>query len=245
MQNDLYLRNKLVVVTGGGRGIGRAIALCCAQAGAAVAIAARTAAEIDNVAAEIGSFGGMCLPFAGDLTEINQVERFFNEVRRWMQRPVDILVNNAGSMTYRSLVATSLSDIDEMIQVNVAIPFLCSQAAAKDMIASRNGTIINILSQAAHKIYDDRAAYCISKHAALGLHRSQLHEYRKYNIRVFAVSPGGVNTALIAQENVDEATRMTPEEVAETVMWLLGMNRVAFPDEVRLNRFVASLEGGA
>jgi 3-oxoacyl-[acyl-carrier protein] reductase len=231
------LTGQVAVVTGAGRGIGRAIARALASAGARVVAAARTEDEIRAVADEIAAAGGEATPIPTDLAEEASVRALFAAVRdRWGR--LDVLVNNAGIGRYGPVAAFPLEDLDRVIAVNLRGTFLCCQEAVRMMGPAARGTIVNISSVVGFKGYPNQAAYTATKHAVMGLTKSLAVEAQPQGIRVSAVLPGGVDTDLVrqARPDLDPSILLAPEDVAQTVLYLLSLSDRAAVDQIYLRR---------
>ena len=231
------LDNKVALVTGGGRGIGRAICLALANAGAHVVAAARTTEEIDAVAKEITDAGGKATAVTADIANEDDVVALFDHVRDVHGR-LDVLVNNAGIGIYGPVVGFSASAVDRIMAVNVRGTFLCCREAMKLMIARREGYIINISSVVGFRGYPNQAAYTAAKHAVMGLTKSLAAEAQEHGIRVSAILPGGVDTEMIrrSRPDLDVSALMHPEDIAQSVMYLLSLSERAAVDEIYIRR---------
>ena len=232
------LSDHVAVVTGAGRGIGRAVALSLAEAGARIVTAARTDAEIRAVADEIAAAGGEALAVPTDLADEASVRELFAAVRdRWGR--LDVLVNNAGVGRYGPVAEFPVEDLDHLIAVNLRGTFLCCQEAVRMMTPAGRGTIVNISSVVGFKGYPNQAAYTATKHAVMGLTKSLAVEAQPHGIRVSAVLPGGVDTDLVrqARPDLDPSILLAPEDVAQTVMYLLSLSDRAAVDQVYLRRW--------
>ena len=235
------LKGKKAIVTGGGRGIGRAIALAMAEEGCDVAIASRTREELERVVSEIGMFGSHGLAILADISDPLDVEYIVDKtIENFGQ--IDILVNNAGIAIFKPLLELTLDDWDRTMAINLRGTFLCAQKAAKTMIEQGSGTIVNICSSASKKAYVDQMAYVASKHGMLGLSRALSLELKPYGIRVHAICPGGVDTKLTADARPDDDRTdwMRPEDIAHAVMMLLTLHDRATIDEISIRRYDAS-----
>ncbi len=231
------LHEKVAVVTGAGRGIGKVIAQTLAKNGATVVAAARTANEIDSLAAEITDAGAKAIAIQTDITNETSVKKLFAAIDKELG-PVDILVNNAGMGVFSHLVDCSSEDFARVIAVNAGGTFLCSREAFKRMIPQKSGYIINISSILGIRAYVNQGAYTDAKHGVMGLTKTLAIEGQPHGIRVSAVLPGGVNTEMIRQSrpdlNIDEL--LEPDDIAAAVMYLLNLSDKAAVDQIYIRR---------
>ncbi|TAK84858.1 MAG: SDR family oxidoreductase [Betaproteobacteria bacterium] len=204
MNEKFRLDGRSALVTGAGRGIGRACAIALAQAGAEVWLAARTRDEIDAAAAEIRAAGGHAHAVACDVTNTNDVKNVFSSIPA-----LDVLVNNAGSNIPEPFVEVSEDHLDRLLDLNVRAAFLVAQAAAKKMLEAperrapegapavpRGGVILNMSSQMGHVGAANRSVYCLTKHALEGLTKAMALELAAHNIRVVAIAPTFIITPM-------------------------------------------------
>ena len=189
------LEGKVVLVTGGGSGIGRAIALAFAAQKSRVAITGRTQATLDAVAEEIRHAGAAALPRMSDVTQKTQVETLRQEISTRFG-PVQVLVNNAGIAPAAGFVEMQDSLWEEVMRVNLTGTYNCCKVFLAEMLASNWGRIINIASTVAKVAYSHISAYVTSKHAVLGLTRALAVETAQFGVTVNAVCPGYVDTGL-------------------------------------------------
>lgn len=229
------LTDKHALVTGGGSGIGAAIAKALGEAGCRVTIVGRNAQRLKSAAAEFGS--GFQ---AADVVDRASVDVAFARATEENGR-IEILVNNAGAAESAAFAKMDPALWDSLIAVNLTGTFNCTQAVIAGMLDAGSGRIINIASTAALKGYPYVSAYCAAKHGIIGLTRSLALEYATRGITVNAVCPGYTNTEIVerAIDNIMSATGRSrdealaellranpqgrlvePEEVAETVLWL-------------------------
>jgi len=218
------LRGKVAVVTGGGRGIGRAIALGLAGCGASVVVSSRTQAEIDAVAQEIQAQGGKALAVVTDLTVGEQLENLVKATLEKFGR-IDILVNNAARSFLRSLLDLREDGWDKVFNTNVKAVWLLSRAVARTMIQQKSGKIINITTVGAEKAELGMAAYGSSKAALKMLTRCMAREWAQYGIQVNAVGPG------LTRTDFSKPIWSNPE-VAKHVSAAIPMGRLAEPEEI-------------
>jgi NAD(P)-dependent dehydrogenase (short-subunit alcohol dehydrogenase family) len=233
----VLLKDKVAVVTGAGRGIGRAIACLLGAEGARVVLAARTRSEIEAVAADIAAAGGHGVPIPTDIARAEDIASLFGQVQSLFGR-LDILVNTAGVGLFGKLADFPAADLDRVLAVNLRGTFLTCQEAMRLMIPRKSGTIINIASVVGFKGYPNQAAYTASKHGVMGLTKSLAVEAQEYNVRVSAVLPGGVDTALIgdARPDLDRSQLLQPEDIAQTVRFLLSLPERAAIDQIYIRR---------
>jgi len=213
------LDGKVVLVTGGSRGIGLAIAQRLGSEGARLILVARKEAALRKAAEEVP---GGALAVKADVTQARQVERLFKVVRRELGG-LDILVNNAGVFTYKPFVSTSLQDWRSNLETNLTALFLCTRAALPLLRRSRAPHLVNILSVSSLQPFANCSAYTASKFGALGLTRVLREELRPWKIRVTGILPGSTNTRLTNQFGfpVCRIDLIQPADVAEAVLGAL------------------------
>jgi 3-hydroxybutyrate dehydrogenase len=197
--DEMRLARKVALITGAGRGIGRVIALRYAQEGAAVALVARTAAELDAVAAEIQAQDGYALALPCDVTSEDAVQRAVERATKTLG-PIDVLVNSAGIYAITHFLEQSLDDWKRVFDVNVHGTFIVTQAVLPSMIEHRNGRIINVASTAGKWGTRYQSAYNASKHAVLGLTKCLALETAEFGIRVNAICPAFVDSPMVDQQ---------------------------------------------
>ena len=217
------LDGKTALVTGAGRGIGRACAIALAQAGAEVWLAARTREEIERATYEIRTSGGKAHAVAGDVTNAADLKRLFAGIAA-----LDILVNNAGSNIPEPFVEVSEAHLDELLALNVRAAFLVAQAAAKKMVESktRGGAIVNMSSQMGHVGAVNRSVYCMTKHALEGLTKAMALELAPHAIRVVSIAPTFIETPLYQQ------MKKNKPEFAQWVNERIPAGKVGQPEDV-------------
>ena len=238
------LDGKIALVTGSGRGIGRAIAMALAEAGASVAVTGRNTTNLEETKSAIIAKGGKALALACDVSNKSSVESAFEKIRAELGA-VDILVNNAG-ITYSRKFHETPDDVwEQIIQTNVNGVFYCCKAALPDMIQKRWGRIVTIASIAGLGGIPFSSAYGASKHAQVGLTRSLALEVARYNIAVNAICPGWVETDMFEESiaNIVKTTGRTAEEARADLLKLGGQTRAVTPEEVANEALrLASLE---
>lgn len=227
------LQNRVALVTGAGRGIGRAIALALAAEGAKVAVVARTTAELEEVSKRIQTAGGTTLSIPADLADRGAPARIVSQVKQALG-PVEILVNNAGvgsSADPRPVVDFDDSFWDLSLAVNLTAPYLLCKAVLSDMLAKKYGRIITVASIAGKIGTLHGAAYSASKHGVLGLTRTLALEVAASGITVNAICPGPVHTLMNDRRiEYDAARRGVSFEEQEQIQTPLG--RRLEPDEI-------------
>lgn len=241
----MSLMGKVAIVTGAGRGIGRAIALALAEHGVNIGVLARSEGEVLETVNLVSKRGTEALPLIADISMPEEVSASVEKVvGKWSR--IDILVNNAGFARFKPFLELSIEEWKQTIDVNLTGTFLMTKAVVPYMVKQRAGTIINISSVAGLRPIVNQSAYCASKHGVNGLTTTLAMELKQYNIRVHAICPGGVITRL-SEENMpdrDKTNWMLPEDVAHTVIYLLTMSSRATTDIVYLRRFDSVPLGG-
>jgi 3-oxoacyl-[acyl-carrier protein] reductase len=216
------LAGKMALVTGGARGIGRAIALAFAREGAAVAVMDLRKDLAQAVAQEISGHGVRSLTVTADVGDEAQVKAAVTEVEAAFGR-IDILVNNAGIDTTSRVAEMPTAMWDDMIRVNLRSVFLCTRAVLPGMMRRGWGRIINVSSQLAHKGAADMAHYAAAKAGVLGFTRSLAYEVARSGITVNAICPGPIDTELF---------RNIPEEWRRNKLAELPIGRAGTVDEI-------------
>jgi len=223
MAIEIDLNGKVAVVTGAGRGIGRSVAIALAEAGADVALASRTASQLEETAEEVRARGRRSLPIPTDVTQKKAVERLMSAVVDQLGG-LHILVNNAGIVTPAPLLEQSEEDWDRVMAVNLKSVFLCTQAAGRYMVEQRYGKVINMASTGGVVASPGKAAYHASKAGIILFTKSVAFEWIRYNINVNAVGPGIVDTEL-ADQFIWKGTR-------ESMLKAVPMRRFGAPKEI-------------
>jgi NAD(P)-dependent dehydrogenase (short-subunit alcohol dehydrogenase family) len=225
------LRDKVALVTGAARGIGRAIAEAYAQQGACVAVADVLSAEAQAVAEGIDAAGGRAIGLELDVVDPHSVQRAVAATVAEFGR-LDILVNNAGINRGQPVVDFPLEDWEAVFAVNVRGTFLCAQAAARQMIAQGDGGCVLNMSSASGKKPDPQgAAYCASKSAVIGFTRVLALELGEYGIRANVVLPGATDTKML-RDVTDRVPGLMDDLVART-----ALDKIATPQD-QANAFV-------
>lgn len=231
----MELQDQVAVVTGAGRGIGRAIALELAARGAKVVLASRSQDQLEEVAKEITGAGGTALCVATDVAQSEQVDALIARTLEQFSQ-LDILVNNAGVTRDTVLLRMKDSDWDTVLNVNLKSAFLCTRSASKTMLKKRYGRIINITSVIGQIGNAGQSNYAASKAGLIGFTQSVARELASRNITVNAVAPGYIET---------EMTSGLPEKVQQQILAQIPMGRMGKAEEVaRLVGFLVSPTSG-
>ena len=231
----MKLQNRLAFISGGGRGIGRAIAIAFAREGASVVVAARTLKQVKAVAKEITrEFGVDCLPLRLDVTQTKGVGEAFAAARAHFGGGPDIVVNNAGVAKSEVFMKTDEPFWELHLNTNLGGTFRCTQAALPGMIERGWGRIINIASIAGKTGAPYISAYAASKHGVLGLTRSLALEVAAQGITVNAICPGYVDTDMTSQgvENIVAKTGKSARQALQMLERMSPQNRLVTAEEV-------------
>jgi NAD(P)-dependent dehydrogenase (short-subunit alcohol dehydrogenase family) len=242
----MKLDNRLTLITGGGRGIGRAIALVFAREGASVVVAARSLDQIESVANEVRASGGIAAAIACDVADAASVQRMFSQIRDQFSRGPDILVNNAGIAESATVDKTSDELWQRHIGVNLSGTFFCTRAVVPEMMASGWGRIINIASIAGKTGAPYIAAYSASKHGVLGLTRSVALEVALKGVTVNAICPGYVDTEMTSRgiENITAKTGKNADDALAALKRMSPQNRLVTSEEVAALAVLLASEDG-
>ena len=221
----MSMQNRVTIITGAGRGVGRATARLFARAGARAVLFSRTAHHLEETVAEITGEGGNAdniLAVGGDVSREDDVQRLFQKTMEAFGR-IDVLVNCAGIVAVRPFVEMDVATWDAVLAVNLRGTFLCCQTAFRIMAAQQQGVIINLSSLSGVKgveKFPGLSAYNVSKAGVAGLTEILAVEGKPYNIRVSAVSPGAVDTEMLRQAAPHLKAGMTPADMVELLLFL-------------------------
>jgi 3-oxoacyl-[acyl-carrier protein] reductase len=228
------LAGKIALVTGAGRGIGRAVAIKLAQSGCRVILTARTLDQLEQVQQEIATLGGEAVCIAADLTRDEEIAQLVAESEKCWE-PADILINNAGWGKRAPIVKGRQEDWDQTFRLNLRAPMILTKALLPPMIEKGNGAVINIGSISGKTGEANGAAYSASKFGLIGFTQSLYEEVREYGIKVAVILPGFVDTPLIPpNRQLDRSKMIQPMDVAQTVHFILTSPPTCCPVEIIL-----------
>jgi NAD(P)-dependent dehydrogenase (short-subunit alcohol dehydrogenase family) len=218
----MSIKGRIAIITGAGRGVGRATAQLFAREGAQVVLFSRTRSHLDETSAEITRRGGHALTIVGDVSREEDVCSLFQQVRDTYGH-VDILINCAGIVAVRPFVEMDAATWDQVLGVNLRGTFLCCREAFRIMTEQQQGVIVNFSSLSGVKgveKFPGLSAYNVSKAGVAGLTEILAVEGKPYNIRVCAVSPGAIDTEMLRQAAPHLKAGMTPQDMAEILLFL-------------------------
>lgn len=216
------LKDKVVIVTGASRGIGRSLALTMAGQGAKLVLSARNAEALAQLVTEIQAAGGAAVAVAGDVSSATAANELVDAGIQAFGR-IDVLVNNAGITRDALLLRMKDEDWDDVLNINLKGAFLCTRAAAKVMSKQRYGRIINISSVVGEMGNPGQANYCASKAGLLGLTKSVARELARRNVTVNAITPGFI---------VTDMTEALPEKTREELASQIPLGRLGSADDI-------------
>lgn len=224
------LKNKNALITGAGKGIGKAIAIALAKEGVNVILVSRTQADVDQLADETNDLGVKSLALSADVSDINSINSAVEKALAEFKH-IDILINSAGIASFGKFLELEPAAFEKIIQVNLMGTYYATRAVIPNMIERQTGDIINISSTAGLNGNALTSAYSASKFAVLGLTDSLMQEMRKHNIRVTALTPSTVATDMAKDLNLTDGNPekvMQSEDIAELVIAQLKLNRRVF-----------------
>lgn len=227
------LAGRVALVTGGSRGIGRAIAIKLAGLGAAVAICGRDAEKLRATAEELQAFTKQVFCQTADVTCAKEVEKFVSGAEKRLG-PMGILVNNAGIGLFGPAHEKNEEEWDRVLSTNVKSVFLVSRAVVPTMIKEGGGDIINISSLAGRNTFAGGGLYCASKWAVQGLSGCMAEDLRDKGIRVSVICPGSVATEFSGRGTKDGSKALQPDDVAHAVAALLTQRQGSFMSEIHI-----------
>ena len=234
----MKLQNKIAVITGAGKGIGKATAELFLKEGARVILTSRNKSDLEQILADNISKKDNITIIAGDISKEETIQKVIDETIGKYNR-IDILVNNAGFGIFDNLVDSKSEDFDALFNTNVRSLYLITKGFLPHMIKEHSGTIINIASIAGKQGFATGSIYCASKHAVMGLSRALMMEVRQYNIRVCAVCPGSVATEFFRADSQttlssSKESVLQAEDIAETILLAASLPENATIHEIEV-----------
>ncbi|MCL6457149.1 MAG: 3-ketoacyl-ACP reductase [Gorillibacterium sp.] len=227
----MELKNKTAIITGAGKGIGKAIAESLAKEGVNLGLVARTLSDLEALQHELTSKYDVRIHIAtADISKQAEADQAIVKLAEHLGA-IDILINNAGIAEFGTLLEMDPRTWEQIIQVNLMGTYYITHAALPIMLKQNSGSIINVASTAGERGFATGSAYCASKFAVLGLTEALLQEVRKFNIRVTALTPSTVNTELAVNAQLkigDEDRMMQPEDVADLALSILKLPERVF-----------------
>jgi 3-oxoacyl-[acyl-carrier protein] reductase len=229
------LRDSVALVTGAGRGIGRAIAVALAREGSHVGLMGLSATHLLAVEKEIEALGARCVVLPGDVSDEGSVSRCVAAAEQQLG-PIDVLVNNAGVYAHGPVDRLDALVFDHTIAVNLRGPFLMARSILPGMKSRRRGHVVNIASTAGRRGFAGGAAYCASKFGLAGLSEAMLQDVRGHDVRVTCIFPSTVATDLARRGDFlkDAGKAIQPEDVAQAVVGLLKLDARVLPTSLEL-----------
>jgi NAD(P)-dependent dehydrogenase (short-subunit alcohol dehydrogenase family) len=228
--NDL--RGRVVLVTGGGRGLGRSFALAFAREGARLALAARTAEQLEAVAEEVRALGGEAITIPTDVTDAPRIDACVARTRD-VFGAVDIAICNAGMNVRGPVVGLTPADWDRVQDTSPRATFLLARAVLPDMLARGDGQIFTIASAAGRRPRGGIAAYAAAKASVIAFSQALAAEVKEQGVRVTCVIPGTLNTPWFDDRpEMDRGTMLDPDEVARAVVQVAKLDRVTLVPEI-------------
>jgi 3-oxoacyl-[acyl-carrier protein] reductase len=228
------LDGKVALVTGAGRGIGKAVALSLAKLGCRLVLAARTTVELEKARLDIQNDKGIAIAIPTDLTRDEDIDALVRESEREFGG-VDILINNAGWGKRASVVRAKIEDWDQTLRVNLRAPMLLAQKFLPAMLAKGEGAVINISSVSGKSGEANGAAYSATKFGLIGFTQSLFEEVRERNIKVAVILPGFVDTPMIPPvKHLDRSKMIQADDVAQAILYILKAPATACPVEITI-----------
>lgn len=238
----MNLQDKVVIVTGAGRGLGKAIALTLAKEKPKLALLARTQSELESTAASVKAFGAEVLVLPTDLRKPEQITSAVKKVLE-TYGTLDVLINNAGfSPQLRPIVETRLEDWDHVLELNARAPFLLSQACLPTMIEKRSGHILNVVTAAVDLAFPTIGSYRASKAALRAFAECMREEVKAFGIKVTNILPEPLDTPMRWEATPDfpKEQVIPPEEVAEIVLSILKLENHSFISDIPVRKLLLS-----
>jgi len=218
------LRDKVALVTGAGKGLGKSMALALSESGAHIVVVSRTLSDIEATAREIQETGVKSLPIALDVTKEEDVVRMVETILREF-KTIDILVNNVGTFIGGPFLGFSLDNWHKILGINLTSTYLCSKVVGKHMVEKQKGKIINMSSALGVFGARDSGAYCASKGGVIQLTKALAVEWAKYNINVNSIAPYALETDMTR-------TMLEDEKVKKAILSKIPLKRIGQPADL-------------
>jgi 3-oxoacyl-[acyl-carrier protein] reductase len=228
------IRNKVIILTGASKGIGRATALKLAKAGAKLVLNSRKIADLQKLEKELDASGHLLIE--GDISDEKTCIKLVEETIKKFGR-IDVLINNAAQFAFGKVVDLSLDDFDRVINANLRAPFILSKLVIPHMIKQDGGTILNISSTSGKRGHESGGLYAASKFALNGLSECLIKEVRQYNIRVITISPSMVDTKIKPENEIKSSGKgvyMRMEDVADSILYALNLPQRALIKDIEI-----------
>lgn len=230
------IAGKSALITGAGKGIGKAIAIALAKEGINVALLARTQSDLDKLAGELKEFGVKISTVTADVSDINSINKAVEKVQSELGF-IDILINNAGIGKFGKFLELEPNQWEEIIKINLLGPYYVTRAIVPQMIEKQTGDIINISSSSALSPAAVTSAYSASKAGLIAMSTSLMQEMRKHNIRVTSLTPSTTATDMAIELKLTDGNPdkvMQPEDLAELIVSQLKLSRRVFVKDAGL-----------
>jgi 3-oxoacyl-[acyl-carrier protein] reductase len=229
----MELKNKVAIITGASKGIGRTLAIELAKKGVHVAISARSENLLKEVADEIQGSGSKLFYFPGDMSVEEEIKKFVKETISRFRR-LNILINNAGLGHFQNVIDLSTEKWDEMFALNVRGLFILTREALPYLRKAGESVIVNIASLAGKNAFIGGAGYAATKHAVLGFSRCLMLEERQYGVRVLTICPGSVSTSFSSKEKDEqkEKRKIQTQDIAATIIYTIQLPQRAMISEL-------------
>ena len=231
---NMDLKNKIALVTGAGKGIGRATALALAKEGANLIVNSRTMPDLQSLARQVGNLGRKVLPVEADISRESEVKRMINDAVGKFGG-LDILVNNAGLAKFARIEEFSTLDWDDMFEVNLRALFLCTRQALPHLKKKSESFVVNVASLAGKNAFVGGSGYTATKWGVLAFSKCLMLEERKAGVRVLAICPGSVDTRFFRDHSLPTPDRekiLKPEDVAESIIAAIKLPQRAMISEL-------------
>jgi short-subunit dehydrogenase len=246
-QNCSYdiLKNKNCLITGATAGIGKAISIELANQGCNLFLTGRNSKQLENIKKMIekNNPDSKIIIYSADLSKRIAIQKIIKNVRDNFSK-IDILVNCANNFLRKSFGKYTIEDLDELLNINVKLPYILTKEFSKEMKSQKWGRIVNIGSDSSYVGFPKIVGYCLAKHALLGFSRSMHEELREYNVRVYCISPGPTKTRMgkniLKKDNPDEDydTFIDPKDIAKFVISSIYYDKSMIPNEIQLNKII-------